>query len=84
MLISVWNLSPKMEEDNLRKIFEAFGQVRFAIISSAVFRDKYTGESRGFGFVEMPDWAEAREALKALNGKQDYGRQMIVYGSFEN
>ena len=84
MLIYVWNLSPNVEEDNFRQTFEAFGQVSFAIISSTVLKDKYTGESRGFGFVKMPDLTEARVALKSLNRKHLNGQQMIVYGSSEN
>ena len=84
MLIYVWNLSPNVEEDNFRQTFEAFGQVSFAIISSTVLKDKYTGESRGFGFVKMPDLIEARVALKNLNRKHLNGQQMIVYGSSEN
>ena len=84
MLIYVWNLSPVTEEEYLRQTFEAFGQVSFAIISSTLFRNRYTGKPRGFGIVEMPDWAEARAALEALNRRELHGQQMIVYGSFEN
>jgi RNA recognition motif-containing protein len=84
MLIYVWNLSPNVSEDNFRQTFEAFGQVRFAIISSAILKDKYNGQSRGFAFVEMPHQAEARAAIKNLNRKALLGRQMILYGSSEN
>jgi RNA recognition motif-containing protein len=84
MLIYVWNLSPHVEEDHFRQTFEAFGQVSFAIISSTVLKDRYTGESRGFGFVKMPDLTEAAEALKNLNRKRLDGHRMIVFGSSEN
>jgi RNA recognition motif-containing protein len=84
MLIYVWNLSPNVAENNFREAFEAFGQVSFAIISSTVFKDRYNGRLRGFAFVEMPDQAEARAAIKNLNRKALFGRQMIVYGSSEN
>lgn len=84
MLIYVWNLSPNVSEDNFRQTFEAFGQVNFATISSTILKDKYSGQSRRFAFVEMPDPAEARAAIKNLNRKHLYGQQMIVYGSSEN
>ena len=84
MLIYIWNLSPHVSEDNFRQTFEAFGQVRFAIISSTILKDKYNGQSRGFAFVEMPHKAEAQAAIKNLNRKHLYGQQMIVYGSSEN
>jgi len=84
MLICVWNLSPETQENDLRQTFESFGQVSFAIISSTVFKHRYTGEPRGFGFVEMPDWGEARAALEAFNRRGHHGQRMIVYGSFEN
>ncbi len=84
MLIYVWNISPHVSEDNFRQIFEAFGQVNFTIISSAILRDRFSGLSRRFAFVEMPDLAEARSAVKNLSRKDLHGQQMIVYGSSEN
>jgi RNA recognition motif-containing protein len=84
MLIYIWNLSPHVSEDNFRQTFEAFGQVSFTIISSAILRDRDTGQSRRFAFVEMPDQAEAQAAMKSLSRKQLCGQQMIVYGSSEN
>ena len=84
MLIYIWNLSPNVSEDNFRQTFEAFGQVSFAIISSTILKDRYSSQSRRFAFVEMPDQAEARAAIKNLNRKALYGQQMIVYGSSEN
>ena len=84
MLIYVWNLSPIISEDNFREKFEAFGQVSLAIISSTILKDGYSGQARRFAFVEMPDQAEARAAIKKLNKKKLCGQQMIVYGSSEN
>jgi RNA recognition motif-containing protein len=84
MLIYVWNLSPNVSEDNFRQTFEAFGQVNFATISSTILKDKYSGQSRRFAFVEMPDQAEARAAIKNLHRKHFCGQQLIVYGSSEN
>jgi RNA recognition motif-containing protein len=84
MLIYVWNLSPIISEDNFRQAFEAFGQVSLAIISSTILKDGYSDHSRRFAFVEMPDQAEARAAIKNLNKKNLFGQQMTVYGSSEN
>jgi RNA recognition motif-containing protein len=84
MLIYVWNLSTNVSEEFFSQTFEAFGQVRFAIISSTNLKDRDNGQSRRFGFVEMPDQAEAQAAIKNLNRKALMGRQMILYGSSEN
>jgi RNA recognition motif-containing protein len=74
MNIYVGNLSYNVSEENLRQAFEAFGQVS----SATIVKDKYNGQSRGFGFVEMPDQAEAQAAIKNLNGKELLGKQMNV------
>ncbi len=74
MNIYVGNLSFDMKEEDLQKTFEAFGKVA----SATIVRDKYSGQPRGFGFVEMPDADEARTAIANLNGKEVLGRQMNV------
>jgi RNA recognition motif-containing protein len=74
MNIYVGNLSFDVKEENLQTAFEAFGKVSSAVI----VRDKYSGQSRGFGFVEMPDQNEARTAIANLNGKELLGRQINV------
>jgi len=74
MNIYVGNLSFDAKEENLQTAFEAFGKVN----SATIVRDKYSGQSRGFGFVEMPDGNEARTAIANLNGKELLGRQMNV------
>jgi RNA recognition motif-containing protein len=79
MVIYVGNLSPNASEDNLRQTFEAFGQVSFAIISSTILKDKYSGQPIGFAFVEMLDQTEGRAAIANLNKKALLGQQMIVY-----
>ncbi len=84
MLIYVWNLSPYVSEDSFRHSFEAFGQVSFAIVSSTNLKDRDNGQLRRFAFVEMPDQAEAKAAIKNLNRKALFGRQMILYGTSEN
>ena len=84
MLIYVWNLSPRISEDFVRQAFEAFGKVNFATISSTLLKDKRDGQSRGFAFVEMPNQSEARTAIKYLNKKALFGREMIVHGASDN
>jgi RNA recognition motif-containing protein len=74
MNIYVGNLSYSVTEENLRQAFEAFGQVS----SATIVKDKYSGQARGFGFVEMPDQAEAQTAIKNLNGKELLGRPLNV------
>ena len=64
MNIYVGNLSREVAEDELRQAFEAFGQVT----SVNVIKDRYSGESRGFGFVEMATKSEAQAAINGLNG----------------
>jgi len=64
--IYVGNLDRQVTEEDLRKAFESFGQVE----SATIIKDKYSGEPRGFGFVEMPAKAEARAAIDGLNGKE--------------
>jgi cold-inducible RNA-binding protein len=60
--------------ETVRQPFESFGQVT----SARVIKDKYTGRSRGFGFVEMLEQAQAQTAIKSLNGKELLGKQMSV------
>ena len=74
MNIYVGNLSSDVSEENLRQAFESFGQVT----SARIIKDKYTGQSRGFGFVEMPAQSQAQTAIKSLNGKELLGKQMSV------
>ena len=64
MNIYVGNLSREVTEEELRQAFEAFGQVT----SVNIIKDRYTGESRGFGFVEMPTNTEAQAAITGLDG----------------
>jgi RNA recognition motif-containing protein len=74
MNIYVGNLSHNVTEENIRQEFEAFGKVS----SATIVKDKYSGQPRGFGFVEMLDQTEATEAIKNLNGKELLGQQMNV------
>ena len=74
MNIYVGNLSHEANEDSLREAFEAFGQVE----SVNIIKDRFSGESRGFGFVEMPSKQEAEKAIEEMNGKDLMGRAVNV------
>ena len=64
MNMYVGNLSYSVTEDDLKALFSEFGEVE----SINIIKDKFSGRSKGFGFVEMPDNSEADKAIKALNG----------------
>jgi len=72
--IYVGNLSFTTTETDLKEAFQAFGEVT----SCNIIKDKYSGESRGFGFVEMPNKDEAEKAMSMLNGKDLKGRTLKV------
>jgi len=72
--IYVGNLSYDTTEDTLRTLFAEFGEVEAA----RVITDRYTGRSKGFGFVEMTAEDAAQEAIDALNGKSVDGREIRV------
>ncbi len=74
MNIYVGNIARNATEDELRQAFEAFGQVA----KVSIIKDKFTGDSRGFGFVEMPVAEEAQKALAGLNGKDLNGQTLVV------
>lgn len=74
MNIYAGNLSRDLSEAELREAFEAFGGVN----SVAIIKDKFTGDSRGFGFVEMPNKEEGEAAIAGLNGKELKGRTVNV------
>jgi RNA recognition motif-containing protein len=74
MRIYVGNLSNDVSEEDLRQAFGAFGQVD----SATIVKDKYSGQPRGFGFVEMSNPAEAQAAIQNLNGKDLRGQQVNV------
>ncbi len=74
MNIYVGNLPREATEDDLRQAFEEFGQVD----SVKIITDRFTGDSRGFGFVEMPNNPEAQSAISGLDGKDLKGRALRV------
>ncbi len=74
MKIYAGNLSYDLTEDELRKEFESFGQVD----SIKIIKDNFSGKSRGFGFIEMPNENEAQKAIEELNGKDLKGKNIVV------
>ena len=74
MNIYVGNLASEANYDDLRKAFESFGEVT----SANVIKDKYTSNSKGFGFVEMPSKTEAQSAIEGLNGTDLKGKTLNV------
>lgn len=79
MNIFVGNLNYAITEDDMREIFEEYGELS----SVKLITDKFTGRSKGFGFVEMPDADEAKKAIEELNGAEVEGRTMVVNESIE-
>lgn len=74
MNIYVGNLALNVSEAELQQAFEVFGEVA----SVKIIKDKFSGESKGFGFVEMPSGAEAQAAMNGLNGKELKGLSIKV------
>jgi cold-inducible RNA-binding protein len=74
MKIYVGNLSYEVTEDELRTVVEQFGQVE----SVAIIKDKYSGQSKGFGFVEMASQTEGQAAIDGLNGTELKGKSINV------
>jgi RNA recognition motif-containing protein len=74
MNIYVGNLPHSVTDEELRELFREYGEVSQANIIT----DRYSGQSRGFGFVEMPQQADAEEAIKAMNGSELKGRNLKV------
>ena len=74
MNIFTAKLDYSITDDDLRNAFDTFGEVS----SAKVIMDKFSGRSKGFGFVEMPDDKEAQQAIDALNDSELKSRQIIV------
>ena len=79
MKIYVGSLPYRVNGDDLKQIFEEYGEVA----SATVISDKYTGRSKGFGFVEMTNEAEAKSAIEQLNGAEIEGRTIVVNEAIE-
>jgi RNA recognition motif-containing protein len=74
MNLYVGNLPYRITEDQLRDAFAEFGQVS----SCTIIKDKVTGQSKGFGFLEMPESTQAESAITQLNGRDMMGRKINV------
>ena len=74
MRIYVGNLKYSVTDDILRDMFSEFGDVA----SADVIKDKFSGQSKGFGFVDMPNQSEAEDAIQALNDSMQDGRKLTV------
>lgn len=74
MNIYVGNLPRTVTEESLRQAFEQFGQVT----SVKIIKDKFTGQAKGFGFLEMPTQAEAQQAIANMNGREMDGQKLRV------
>ncbi len=74
MNIYVANIAYSAKDQDLRELFEAFGEVT----SAKIIMDKATNRSRGFGFVEMSDDAAGKAAIEGTNGKGFHGRDLVV------
>ena len=74
MDIYVGNLAYKTTDDDLRTLFSQHGEVT----SARVVTDRVSGQSKGFGFVEMPDRDAAQKAIEAINGQDLQGRALRV------
>lgn len=74
MNIYVANVPYSVKDQDLRELFEPFGEV----VSAKIIMDKVTNRSRGFGFVEMSDDNAGRTAIEGTNGKNFHGRDLVV------
>ena len=74
MNIYVGNLSKDVNEDDLKGLFSKYGSIK----EVKIIKDSYSGESKGFGFLEMPNTTEAQKAVNELNAKELKGKQITV------
>jgi RNA recognition motif-containing protein len=74
MRIYVGNLTYSVTDDDLRDVFGQFGE----LAAAEVIKDKFSGQSKGFGFVDMPNKSDADAAIKALNETDYKGRKLTV------
>ncbi len=74
MKLYVGNLSYQLDDSSLKEAFQAFGDV----VSAKIIMDRESGRSKGFGFVEFSEKADAEAAIEGLNGKELNGRNVNV------
>lgn len=80
MTIYVGNINYSLSEEDIKRIFEVIGKVE----AIKIVRDKRTGKSKGFGFIDMPNKKEAMEAVKTLDGKTVASRNLRVLRAHTN
>ena len=80
MTIYVGNINYTLSEEDVQRIFEVLGKVD----AIKIIRDKKTGKSKGFGFLDMPNKKEGMEAIKTLDGKTVGGRNLRVLRAHTN
>jgi len=73
MTLYVWNIEYTLMDDALRELFEPFGEV----LCAEIIKDRQTGRSRGFGFMEMPNAQAAQAAINALHGCSQLGGRTV-------
>ena len=74
MNIYIGNLAPQVSDQELENLFKQYGELK----SVKIIRDMFTGDSKGFGFIEMKDKAAAETAIKELNAKEMSGKKIVV------
>ena len=74
MNIYIGNLNYRVKESDLQQVMESYGTVK----SVKIIKDRETGKSKGFGFVEIAEEEQAKEAIQKLNGSEFEGRTMVV------
>ena len=74
MNIYIGNLNYRVKESDLQQVMESYGTVK----SVKIIKDRETGKSKGFGFVEIAEEEQAKEAIEKLNGSEFEGRKMVV------
>lgn len=79
MKLYIGNLDEKVEDSHLKEAFQDFGSVT----SAKVIKDRYSGKSRGFGFVEMPEEEQAQKVIKTVNGANWEGKVIVVKKAFK-
>ena len=79
MNIFAGSLPFSLEETELKEFFEEYGEVA----SVKIITDKFSGRSKGFGFIEMPNAEEAKKAIEELNGAEIDGRAIVVNEALE-
>jgi len=79
MNLYIGNLDEKIQSYHLKEAFQEYGQVS----SAKIIKDKKTGKSQGYGFIEMPDTDQARKVIETVNGATWEGKTLIVREAYK-